>query len=155
MWNNFWNFDQITIYSKHDQAKDGELKIYKSYTIELKHKETNTWYLVQEVNIQTDWFFITKIHISQKHKPSNYPDYATYEIKTSAKSAEINHVFLLNTKKYSKKISQTFIKNLHSKDQFTQCDFWQQLVAYSWYHILWMQKLHQSLSFESKKEGCH
>ena len=37
-------------------------RIYKSYTIELKHKETNAWYLVQEVNIQTDWFFITKIH---------------------------------------------------------------------------------------------
>ena len=101
-------------------------RIYKSYTIELKHKKTNTWYLVQEVNIQTDWFFIAKIHINQKHKPINYPKYATYEIKTSAKSAksaEINHVFLLNTKNYSKKISQTFIKNLHSKDQFTQCDF--------------------------------
>ena len=98
-------------------------KIYKSYTIELKHKETNTWYLVQEVNIQTDWFFITKIHINQKHKPINYPNYATYEIKTSVKSAEINHVILLNTKNYSEKISQTLIKNLHSKDQFTQCDF--------------------------------
>ena len=35
-------------------------RIYKSYTIELKHKETNTWYLVQEVNIQTDWFFKPK-----------------------------------------------------------------------------------------------
>ena len=100
-------------------------RIYKSYTIELKHKETNTWYLVQEVNIQTEWFFITKpnIHINQKHKPINYPNYATYETKRSAKSAEINHVFLLNTKNYSKKISQTFMKNLNSKDQFTQCDF--------------------------------
>ena len=100
-------------------------RMYKSYTIELiiKHKETNTWYLVQEVDIQTDWFFITKIHINQKHKPINYPNYATYEIKTSVKSAEINHVILLNTKNYSEKISQTFIKNLHSKDQFTQCDF--------------------------------
>ena len=29
-------------------------RIYKSYTIELKHKETNTGYLVQEGNIQTD-----------------------------------------------------------------------------------------------------
>ena len=98
-------------------------RIYKSYTIELKHKETNTWYSVQEVNIQTDWFFITKMHINQKYKPINYPNYATYEIKTSVKSAEINHVFLLNTKNYSEKISQAFIKNLHSKDQFTQCDF--------------------------------
>ena len=25
-------------------------RIYKSYTIELTHKKTNTWYLVQEVN---------------------------------------------------------------------------------------------------------
>ena len=56
-------------------------RIYKSYTIELKHKETNTWYLVQKVNSQTDWFFITKIHINQRHKPINYPNYATYEIK--------------------------------------------------------------------------
>ena len=55
-------------------------RIYKCYTIELKHKETNTWYLVQEVNIQTDWFFITKTHINQKHKLINYPNYATYEI---------------------------------------------------------------------------
>ena len=31
--------------------------------------------------------------MNQKHKPINYPKYATYEIKTSAKSAEINHVF--------------------------------------------------------------
>ena len=98
-------------------------RIYKSYTIELKHKETNTWYLVQEVNIQTDWFFITKIHIHQKHKPISYPNYATYEIKTSAKSAEINHVFLLNTRNYYEKISHTFMKNLNSKEQFTQCDF--------------------------------
>ena len=98
-------------------------RIYKSYTIELKRKKTNTWYLVQDVSIQTDWFFITKIHINQKNKPINYPNYATYEMKTFAKSAEINHVFLLNTKNYSEKISQTFIKNLHSKDQFTQCDF--------------------------------
>ena len=65
-------------------------RIYKNYTIELKHKETNTWYLVQEVNIQTDWFFVAKIHINQKNKPINYPNYATYEIKTSAKSAELN-----------------------------------------------------------------
>ena len=57
-------------------------RIYKSYTIELKHKETNTWYSVQEANIQIDWFFITKMHINQKHKPINYPNYATYEIKT-------------------------------------------------------------------------
>ena len=27
-------------------------RILKSNTIELKHEETNTWYLVQEVNIQ-------------------------------------------------------------------------------------------------------
>ena len=50
-------------------------RICKSYTIELKHKETNTGYLVQEVNIQTDWLFITKIHINKKHKPINYPNY--------------------------------------------------------------------------------
>ena len=31
-------------------------RIYKSYTIELKHKETNTWYLVQEVNIQQNTY---------------------------------------------------------------------------------------------------
>ena len=61
--------------------------------------------------------------MNEKHKPINCPNYATYEIKTSVKSAEISHVFLLNTKRYSEKISQTFIKNLHSKDQFTQCDF--------------------------------
>ena len=73
-------------------------RIHKSYTIELKHKITNTWYLVQEVNIQTDWFFIIKIHINQKHKSINYPIYATYEIKTSAKSAEINHVFFWTPK---------------------------------------------------------
>ena len=28
-------------------------RIYKSYTIELKHKEAKIGYLVQEVNIQT------------------------------------------------------------------------------------------------------
>ena len=58
-------------------------RIYKSYTIELTHKETNTWYLSTRSQLQTDWFFITKIHINQKHKPINYPNYATYEIKTS------------------------------------------------------------------------
>ena len=70
----------------------------------------DTWYK----KLASSWFFISKMHINQKHKPINYQKYATYEIKTFAKSAKINQVFLLNTKNYYKQISQTFMKNLHS-----------------------------------------
>ena len=47
----------MTIYSKSNQADDSGTQLQedleKLNTIELKHEETNTWYLVQEDNIQS------------------------------------------------------------------------------------------------------
>ena len=49
-------------------------RVYKSYTIGLKHKETNTWLLVQEDNIELI------LYQQNTYEPINFLNYATYEI---------------------------------------------------------------------------